>query len=166
MLVSNPVRSLLAALLLLGVATTGALSSPTQVIRDYRADARLDRPYSARDLLEAGKRVEGTPLAAGLNQAIYDRLAVDVAGFQPKARSARPAPGAKVSRVKVANERTAPVDRNANELPGSLSGISSAPAGRPAGGLPVAVTVLGALAAALALSGLASGIARRRTNRV
>ena len=172
MLVRIPVRLLLLILVVSLTSAVSAVASPAQVIRDFTADGQLDRTYSVDDLRAAAHQSRGTKTGDGLNQAFVDQLSVDIGGFSPptQRRSASPAPGAgaksrpKTSKGAKIQKEVVP---RAPVLPGAagLPGFTTPPAGSPAGGLPILVTVLGFLGGALLLSGLTSGVARRRLNR-
>ena len=178
MLVRFPVRfTLLMAAMSLTFAAL-ASASPAQVIRDFKADGHLDRAYSMGELRAAANESRGTAIEDGLNEAVENRFLVELAGFTPARRSSPPLASATSTRkatttknAKIRNEAErvvvpTPV-RTANEVaPGAgLPGFTPNPVGSPAGGLPLAVTILGFLGGALMISGLASGVARRRLSR-
>jgi hypothetical protein len=178
MLVRIPVRLLLLILVVSLTSVVSAFASPAQVIRDFSADGQLNRTYSWGDVRAAAHQSRGTVTGDGLNQAIVDRLSVELGGFSAptRSRSAAPAPGAVAKstpatskKAKTQKEIALPAratPRNEAELPAAgLPGFTNAPVGSPAGGLPILVTILGFLGGALLLSGLTSGVARRRLDR-
>jgi hypothetical protein len=172
MLVRIPVRFTVFAVAMSLAASVVASASPSQAIRDMKADGRLDRAYSTADLRSAANKSRGTTIEDDLDRAYVRQLRVEVGGFSEEPASAPPAPEAAKPATKVVKgqqQAERPVQatpvRVQNENPGAgLPGFSPGLT-RPASGLPLTVTVLGFLGSGLLVAGLASGVARRRLNR-
>lgn len=142
--------------LLMSVPAGAALGSPSDVVRDFRANGQLTRDYSTVDSQAALALVTAAERDR-LSDAIVGRDIVSLLGVHAPARVAAPPPEATTP--------PASAVRTSNEIR-AIEDLLPTPLREPATGLPLFVAVLAGLAGGLMIAGAASGVALRRLRRL
>ena len=146
--------SLVAAVFALLLLSGPALSTPNDVIVDYRADGSIDATYSADDLFDALTLWKQTGAAnyGDFDDAVSDEIDRLILGVERSDPSDRP-PSGEQQLDEVSPQSSAP-----SPTPGTLP---TPPPASAASNPPFVFLGLTALAAVLLLAGIATALARR-----